>query len=132
MTPVESRSLLYRAQWREIMTFSFKAIGSKDEVIGQLKAVDDSNFGDLGKAARDLIVSNLQATSGQAVHSADQWAIKYDVTGSGHGDSNSINFRVECTAHWVPQVKPDAVETPEGAPGDVPAQVSSEGAAQNG
>lgn len=84
------------------MTFAFKAIGSKDEVVAQLKAADDAHFGDLGKAVRDLVVSNLEATTGKAVHSADSWAVKYIVTGSGHGDSNSVSFSLEVHSHWVP------------------------------
>jgi len=102
------------------MTFGFKAIGSRDEVVAQLKACDDTNYGDLGKAVRDLVVSNLEATSGQAAHSADAWAVKYVVTGNGHGDSNSVSFSLEVHSHWVPQAKPDAVQTPVNT--DVPQQ----------
>lgn len=112
------------------MTFGFSAIGSKDEVVAQLLAYDDSNFGDLGKQCRDLLVSNLKATTGRAAHSVNDWDVKYDISGSGHGDTNSVNFRIECTAKWVPAARPDAVEVPEGAPGDVPSPVNPE--ASNG
>src|SRR5690242_11292436 len=96
------------------MTFSFKAVGSKDEVLAQLQAYDDSNFGDLGRDVRDLIASNLAATSGEAVHSADQWAVKYTVEGHGHGDANSVSFNVAVSSFWVPQTerKSDGSEVP--------------------
>jgi len=106
------------------MTFGFKALGTKDEVIEQLKAYDDTNFGDLGKAVRDLIVGNLEATSGLTAHSQDQWGLRYVVEGHGHGDANSISVTLKCDACWVPQAKadePGADPTPTPNT-DVPAQ----------
>jgi len=97
------------------MTFSFKALGTKGEVIEQLKAYDDTNFGDLGRDVRDLIVGNLEATSGMTAHSQDQWGLRYVVEGHGHGDANSISVTLKCDACWVPQAKADEPAQPTNA-----------------
>jgi len=90
------------------MTFSFKAIGSKAEVLAQLKAYDATNFGDLGRDVRDLVGQHIEAASGTPNVTPGDWAIKYEVVASGHGDGTSVSFKCEVTSHWVPAVKTES------------------------
>lgn len=111
------------------MTFGFRALGSKDEVLAQLQAYDDSNYGDLGKDVRDLVANAIDKTTGTAVHSSDQWTVKYNVTASGHGDTNSCNFQVEVLAHWVPNTdkeKSDAKSVPVSSDSESPTSSTAE------
>lgn len=123
------------------MTFAFKAIGSKDEVLGQLASYDDRNYGDLGKAVRSLVTDQVSKASGTSF--SDSWDIKYIVEGNGHGDASTCSFTVTVTSHWVPQVKPkeagseapastDTGSQPADLPTNESAPVAQEASAQSG
>jgi hypothetical protein len=102
------------------MSFSFTAIGTRDQVIAQCRAHDIGHGGSLAIAARDLITGALKADE---TPQREGWAYAYVVTANGHSDAGapvSLNIKIE--PQWVPHVAEAAVtDASEEAAGDLAA-----------
>jgi hypothetical protein len=97
------------------MSFAFTAIGTKEEVGGQLERAQipggEGRFNEFGLELRDLLVRHFGAedTGGHEY--------KYVVKASGHGGGNSpLYVQLTIEACWVPVVSADSIS------GDAPAE----------
>lgn len=96
------------------MTFSFSAIGTKEEVKAQLAKVEV--YGNsVGEQARLLALNSIAEDTAQP-HS-DSYEVKYTVAASGHsggGSPLSLNFSISSV--FVPKVVLPAETSPPGGP----------------
>jgi hypothetical protein len=103
------------------MSFSFTAIGTRDQVIAQCRAHNIGHGRSLAIAARDLITEALEGDD--ATPGREGWAYAYVVTANGHNGAGapvSLNIKIE--AQWVPHVVEAAVtEASEEAAGELAA-----------
>jgi len=82
------------------MSFSFTAIGTRDQVIAQCRAHNIDHGGSLAIAARDLITDALKA---DGTAEREGWAYAYVVTASGHsGAGNPVSLNIKIEPQWVP------------------------------
>jgi hypothetical protein len=84
------------------MSFSFNAVGTKPEVIAQVKAAPayENAIGDLAKA---LIIEALEADTAEA---GPHYEYRYTVSASGHsGGSTATSLTLNLAPQYVPVVK---------------------------
>ena len=84
------------------MTFSFNAIGAKEEVTAQIEAAP-INDNVLGEAAKKLIIEALGLEKAVA---SPNYEYRYVVSVSGHsGGSFPIALNLVIQSHYVPVIK---------------------------
>lgn len=94
------------------MSFSFAAVGTKDDVVAQLGAASittsDHRFNEVAVDLRDLLVKHFEAETLQPYGSSDY---RYTVKASGHGGGNvPLSLQVTVEPHWIPvPAAPEAV-----------------------
>ncbi len=85
------------------MSFSFAAVGTKDEVTAQLAArtitTGDDRFNEIAVDLRDLLVKHFEAETPQPFgHSG----YRYTVKASGHGGGSvPLSLQVTVEPHWT-------------------------------
>jgi hypothetical protein len=100
------------------MSFSFNAIGTKEDVTAQLEAASvpggSDRFNEFGADLRDLLVRHFGAETAAA---GEGHEYRYVVKASGHGGGNSpLYVQLTIEACWVPVVSADSIS------GDAPAE----------
>jgi hypothetical protein len=95
------------------VSFSFAAIGTKDEVTRQLGkvplTVGEDRFNEFGADLRDLLVKHFEA---ETANTGPGYAYRYAVKANGHGGGNSALYvELSVQAHWVPADEPETAES---------------------
>lgn len=95
------------------MSFSFTAVGTKDEVIAQLAQVDV--YGNaIGESARLMVVNALGLES---VQPYTGYEYKYTVKASGHsGGGSPLSLSLTVVGDYVPLVNVTATATQAAVP----------------
>lgn len=102
------------------MSFSFSAVGTKEEVIAQLAKIDVYG-NDVGEAAKTLVSDSLGKEN---VQPYSGYEYKYTVTANGHsGGGSPLSLNLSVVGHYVPVVTaeepPVEAQTPEVDPAPV-------------
>jgi hypothetical protein len=95
------------------VSFSFSAIGTRDEVARQLKkvplTVGENRFNEFGADLRDLLVKHFEAETASA---GPGYEYRYAVRASGHGGGNvALCLDLKVDTHWVPADEPETAES---------------------
>lgn len=95
------------------MSFSFAAVGTKDEVARQLKkvplTVGEDRFNEFGADLRALLVKHFDAETASA---GPGYEYRYAVKANGHGGGNSALYvQLSVDTHWVPADEPETAES---------------------
>jgi hypothetical protein len=85
------------------MSFAFNAVGTRDEVAGQLEhaqiSIGGERFNELGAELRDLLVKHFEQETASAGAGHEY---RYTVKATGHGGGSSplsVNLAIE--PHWI-------------------------------
>lgn len=101
------------------MSFSFSAVGTKEEVAAQLAKVDV--YGNaIGEAARLLVVNAMGLES---VQPYTGYEYKYVVNASGHsGGGSPLSLNMSIVGHYVPVLD---TSVPPAVPADPPPNLAA-------
>lgn len=96
------------------MSFSFNAVGTKEEVIAQVEAADV--YGNkIGDDAKKLIIDALNADTTPA---ATGWEYRYVIQAHGHsGGGSPLQLTMNLTTHHVRTASISGDATPAGVGG---------------
>jgi hypothetical protein len=95
------------------MTFGFAAIGTKDEVTGQLQRAQvpggENRFNDFGAELRDLLVKHFGQ---ETANPSPGYQIRYAVKAGGHGGGNlPLSVQLTIEPQYVPAPEPVTAES---------------------
>jgi len=94
------------------MSFSFNALGTKEEVIAQLEA-SDVYGNQIGEDAKKLITDAL---NGDSTPAATGWEHRYAIQAHGHsGGGSPLQLTLTLVTHTVRQVSISGDDTPASA-----------------